>query len=126
MAQSAPRLLSVTLSAKTASGFTLLVTGYATGRAITQMDFQLTGVSGENFATHQGHAPGGDAASRPGTRAQSSAQYGSQFTATVPFTLAGEIKDTEQDHQPGGHDPAVSVTLTNRQGVSTARSVDLK
>jgi len=53
----------------------------------------------------------------------SSQQYGSQFTATVTFTLQGDVKtvtslaDTIQ---------SVSATLTNRQGVSAAASVTLR
>ncbi len=41
VAQSAPKLLSVRVSAKTTTGFTLLVTGYATGRYVTQIDLQF-------------------------------------------------------------------------------------
>ena len=36
-----PRLLSVQVSTKTASALTLLVTGYATSRSITQIDVQF-------------------------------------------------------------------------------------
>ncbi len=42
--QGAPRLLSVALSSKTSSAITLLVSGYATNRSVTQMDFQFTAV----------------------------------------------------------------------------------
>ena len=125
VAQSAPRLLSATLSAKTAGGFTLLVTGYATGRAITQMDFQFTGVGSESFASTKVSIPV-ETNFNAWYQGTSSAQFGSQFTATVPFTLSGEIKDTEKITNLVDAIQSVSVTLTNRQGVSTARSVDLK
>ena len=120
--QSAPRLLSVQLSAKTATAITLLVSGYATGRSITQMDFTFTPTAEENVATTKLtlSVEASFIAWYQGTTSQA---FGSLFTATVPFTLAGDVKkvtnvsDTIQ---------SVSVTLTNRQGTSTARSVDLR
>jgi hypothetical protein len=120
--QSAPRLLSVQVQAKTASGFTLLVTGYATGRSITTMDFQFTPVSGENVSTSRLtlNAESSFAAWYGSTASQ---PFGSLFTATVPFTLQGEvvnvtnISDTIQ---------SVSVTIANRQGTSAAQSVSLR
>ena len=52
-----------------------------------------------------------------------SQQYGSLFTATVPFTMAGDVNkvtslvDTVQ---------SVSTTLTNRTGTTSAVSVNLR
>jgi hypothetical protein len=120
--QSAPRLLAVSVSSKTTNTFTLLVTGYATGRSITQMDFQFSPLAGENVGTTKLSLPV-EPSFVAWYQGQSSAAFGSLFTATVPFTLQGDIKnvtsvvDTIQ---------TVSVTLTNRMGVSSARSVDLK
>ena len=51
VAQSAPRLLNVQATAKTATGFTLLVTGYATARQLTTIDLTFTATSGENVPT---------------------------------------------------------------------------
>lgn len=119
--QSAPTLLSVVVSSKTASSLTLLVTGYATGRSVTQMDFQFTPVAGESVSTTKVtlNLESTFQAWYQGTASQ---QYGSLFTATVPFNMQGDItnvtnvSDTVQ---------SVSVTLTNRQGVSAAKSVDI-
>jgi hypothetical protein len=118
----APQLLSVVVSAKTSAGFSLLVTGYATGRAITQMDFQFTPTAGENVATTK-LTMNVDSTFSAWYQSTASAAFGSLFTATVPFTLAGDlvnVKDVIDTIQ------SVSVTLTNRQGVSSARSVTLK
>lgn len=125
VAQSAPRLLNVALSNRTANGFTLLVTGYATGRSITQMDFQFTGAASESFANTRVTVPV-ETTFNAWYQSAGSAQFGSQFTATVPFTLTGEIKDTDNIGSLSEAIQSVSVTLTNRQGVSTARSVELK
>jgi hypothetical protein len=120
--QAAPRLLSAVLSTKGTGSFTLLVTGYATGRSITQMDFTFTPLAGENVSTSKITLPV-EPTFLAWYQGATSATVGSLFTATIPFTLTGDIKnvtnvvDTIQ---------SVSVTLTNRLGTSAARSVDLK
>lgn len=120
--QSAPRLLSLTLTNRTTNGFTLLVTGFATGRALTQMDFQFTPAQGENVPTSRVTVNVEPSFAAWYQNAQSTA-FGSQFTASVPFTLQGDVKrvsnvvDTVQ---------SVAVTLTNRQGVSASRSIELR
>lgn len=123
--QSAPRLLNVVVQSKTSTGFTLLVTGYATGRSITQMDFQVTPISTEKLASTK-VSLNVEPTFTAWYQGTSSAAYGSQFTATVPFTLAGDITDTENVKNLIETLQSVSVTLTNRQGVSASRSVDLK
>ncbi len=120
--QSAPRLLSVVVSQKTSTGFTLMLTGYATSRSITQIDFQFTPAAGENVATTRLslNAEPSFVAWYQSTQSQ---PYGSLFTATAPFTLQGDVKsassvaDTIQ---------SVSVTLSNRQGTSNSVSVALR
>jgi hypothetical protein len=117
----APQLLSVVVSARSSGGFTLLVTGYATGRSITQMDFQFTPTSGENVSTSK-LSMNVDPTFSAWYQSAASQAFGSLFTATIPFTLAGDLVnvknliDTVQ---------SVAVTLTNRQGVSTTKSVNL-
>jgi hypothetical protein len=119
--QSAPRLLGVDLSATTSNTITILVRGYSTSRSVTQMDFQFTPTTGENVATTKMtlNVESNFLAWFQGT---SAASYGSLFTATVPFTLTGDVKsvtslsDTIQ---------SISVTLTNRLGTSTAQSLTL-
>ncbi|MBI3472220.1 MAG: choice-of-anchor D domain-containing protein [Candidatus Solibacter usitatus] len=119
---SAPRLLALQVSGKTAAGFSLLVTGFATGRSITQIDVQFTPVAGENVATTK-LSLSVEPSFIAWYQSPASQQFGSQFTATIPFTLAGDVKnvtnvvDTIQ---------SASVTLTNRQGTSASRSVDLR
>jgi hypothetical protein len=120
--QSAPRLLNVEVSAKTTNTFTLLARGYATSRSVTQMDFQVTPTAGENVTTTKItlNVEPNFLGWFQGTQSQA---YGSLFTATVSFTLQGDVTnvtnlvDTIQ---------SVSVTLTNRQGVSGAQSVSLR
>ncbi|HTM47550.1 MAG TPA: choice-of-anchor D domain-containing protein [Bryobacteraceae bacterium] len=120
--QSAPRLLSVQVSAHTASSLTLLITGYATSRSITQIDVQFTPVSGETVSTTKLTLPV-DASFTAWYQSAASQAFGSQFTVTLPFNFSGDVtnvtnvSDTIQ---------SVSVTLTNRQGVSSSQSVNLR
>jgi hypothetical protein len=120
--QAGPVLTNVALAAKTATGFTLLVTGYATSRSVTQMDFTFTPTSGETVTTTK-LSVNVDPSFTAWYQSAASQAFGSLFSATIPFTLQGDVKnvtnvsDTIQ---------SVSVTLTNRLGTSTARSVDLR
>jgi len=122
VASSAPRLLSVSISARTGASITLLVSGYTTARSITQMDLQFTPVSGENLSTTRASI-NVESAFLAWYQGAQSGPFGSLFTATVPLTLSGEpvaatsLTDAVQ---------SISVTLTNRLGASAARSVDLR
>jgi hypothetical protein len=122
VAQTAPRLLSVQLQGKTASGFTLLVTGYATGRSVTQMDFTFTPVVDIAVSTSRltlNVEPSFTAwySSMP------SQAFGSLFTATVPFTMQGDLGNLTNLSDAI---QAVSVTISNRQGQSTSARVELR
>jgi hypothetical protein len=123
--QSAPRLLSVQVSSKTASGVTLLVTGYATGRSITQIDVQFTPVAGESVATTK-LSLNVEASFTAWYQSAASQAFGGQFTATLPFSLAGDITNTTNITNVADTIQSVSVTLTNRQGVSTSQTVNLR
>jgi hypothetical protein len=120
--QSAPQLLSVGVAAKTTTGFTLQVTGYATGRSITQMDFQFTTTPGENVPITK-LTMNVDSTFGAWYQSTASQAYGSLFTATIPFTLAGDLVNVKNTVDTV---KSVSVTLTNGQGVSVTKSVDLQ
>jgi hypothetical protein len=122
VAQSAPRLLSVQVSNKTASGFTLLITGYATGRSLTQIDLQFTPVAGENVATTKLSIPVGPSFTAWYQSAASQA-FGSQFTISLPLTMQGDLTNVTT---LTAAIQSVSVTLTNNQGVSGSMSASLQ
>ncbi len=122
MAQSAPRLLGVSITSKGTSGFTVLVTGLATGRSVSQMDFTFTPTTGETVATTKVTLPVESSFVAWYTSTASQA-YGSLFTASVPFTMQGDVKDVSNVVDTI---QSVSVTLTNRLGTSAAQSVSLK
>ncbi|MCX6620063.1 MAG: hypothetical protein NTY38_03095 [Acidobacteria bacterium] len=122
VAQAAPRILNVLVSSRTTDGFTLQVTGYATGRSITQMDFQFVPLPGENVTTTKLSVPV-EAAFNTWYQSTASQAYGSQFTVTVPFTLQGTLTNAKTLAETI---QSVSVTLTNRQGASAASSIVLR
>jgi hypothetical protein len=123
--QSAPRLLSAALSAKGSNTFTLLVTGYATGRSITSIDVQFTAVGGESVSTTKLTLPV-EPTFTAWYQSAASQAFGSLFTATIPFTVAGDIRDTTKISSVVDTIQSVSVTLSNARGTSSAQTVALK
>jgi len=122
VAQSAPRVLNVVVSARAANTITLLVTGYTTARSITQLDLQFVPVSGETVTT-QRLSVNVESSFLAWYQGAQSQQFGSLFTATVPLTVTGDVKNVAT---PGETVQSIQVTLTNRFGASAARSVDVK
>ena len=118
----APRLLSVQVASKTTSGFQLLITGFATSRQITQIDLQLTPLAGENVTTSR-ISLNVEASFNAYFQSSTSVPFGSQFTATVPLTIQGDVVNVTNLIETL---KSVSVTLTNRLGTTQAVSVDLQ
>jgi hypothetical protein len=122
VAAGAPRILSVAVGAKTANSITLLVSGYATSRSVTQVDLTFTPTQGENVGTTKATL-----AVEPAFlgyyQSTAAAPFGSLFTASIPLTLAGDLKNVTQLSDTL---QSVSVTLTNRVGTSPATSLALR
>jgi hypothetical protein len=110
------------VQSRTTNGFTLLISGYATGRSITQMAFQFTAAPRENVQTTQ-LSLNVEPSFSAWYASASSQPYGSAFTATVPFTLQGDITEVSS---PVDAIQSVSVTLSNRQGASQSQTVNLR
>ena len=122
IAPASPRLLAVQITSKTSSGFQLLVTGYATSRQLSQIDLTFTATSGENVPNLKVTVPA-DASFNAWYQGTASAQFGSQFTVTIPITLQGDLVNVTTLVESIR---SVSVVLTNRVGSSQAMSVDLQ
>ncbi|MBL8222583.1 MAG: hypothetical protein JNL62_25315, partial [Bryobacterales bacterium] len=125
VAPGAPRLLTAAISARTATSITLLVTGYATSRSVTQMDIQLTPVSGENLSATT-FTLNVESAFLAWYQSAASQQFGSLFTATLPLTIGGELSSNTSLTQLSDAVQSISVTISNRTGRSTAQSVNLR
>ena len=86
--QGPPQLVSVQLGSKTTTGFTLLVTGYSTGRTLSQMDLEVVSDAGETVNNPK-LSLNVEPAFLSWYQNVQSQQYGSLFTATVPVSLEG-------------------------------------
>jgi len=84
----APVLLNVQVTNQAASSFTLLVTGYATTRALNSVNVTFTPAAGFNIRTSSATI---DVSQVSNTWFQSTASesFGGQFEITIPFTLTG-------------------------------------
>ena len=122
VAQAAPRLMSVVVSSKTAAAVTLQITGYATSRTLTQMDFTFTPTSGENVTTSKLSVPV-ESSFVAWYQSTTSQSYGSLFTASITFSFAGSITNVTSLVETI---QSVSTTITNKLGTSAAVSVNLK
>jgi hypothetical protein len=114
--------MSVVVSSKTTTAFTLQITGYATSRALTQMDFAFTPTGGENVTTSKLSVPV-ESSFVAWYQSTASQSYGSLFTATITFTFSGDVtavKTLVETIQ------SVSTTISNKLGASPAVSVSLK
>jgi hypothetical protein len=111
---SAPAIASVT-AVRNATGFTVTVIGYSTTRSVTQAVFQFTAAAGSSVQTTSVTIPA-TTIFTTWYQNSSSAQYGSQFSFTQPFTVQGSAQSIA----------SVSVTLTNANGSSSAASASLQ
>jgi hypothetical protein len=119
--QLAPQIIGVEVSASSSTGFDLSITGLATSRQVSQIAVQFTPVSGLSLSIPAANV------NVSGTFATwylstSSEAYGSMFTATIPFTLQGQVSgyanliDALQ---------SVTVTVSNTQGTSSAQTASV-
>ena len=120
--EQAPQLLSLAISGKTATGFTLLVTGYATNLSVTEISVQFTAAAGETLATTS-RTLQVESSFLAWYRSQQAQQFGSLFTAQIPFTFSGDVNQVASLVETL---QSLSVTLRNALGSSQTRSIDLK
>jgi large repetitive protein len=109
----APTISSAT-GTRTATGFTITVTGLVTSREITQAVFQFNAAPGSNLQTTTLTVPVEALFSSYFGTAQA-APAGGQFVFTQPFTINGSPQAIV----------SVTVTLVNRVGSSSAVTVNL-
>jgi hypothetical protein len=111
--KSAPVIRTATVSGVTSSGFNLAVVGYATSREMVSATVTFTAASGVSLASSS--APVSlTSVFTTWYQSSASAPYGSQFSLTMPFTIANGTSTNPL--------ASVSVQLTNSQGSSTTVS----
>ncbi len=107
VARAAPVISSVQI-VRTGSGFEVHVVGLSTTREMVRADFTFTAAAGANLQTRQATVQvGGAFSSWYGNT--DSAEFGSNFAYTQPFTISGNSNAVA----------SVSVTLTNSEGTSS-------
>jgi hypothetical protein len=121
--QSAPRILSAVLSAKTPTGFSLQISGFSTSRSVQRMNLTFTARSGETVETTSLQL-NVESSFIAWYQSNQSQPFGSLFTVTVPLTLTGDVRDT--DIALSDTVTSVAVTLTNGQGTSNSVSVEVR
>ncbi len=110
----APVISSVTAT-RNSTGFTVTVVGFASSREMTQAVFQFTAAAGTTLTAGSVTVPV-DTIFGQWYQNPASAAFGSQFTYTQPFTVAGGAQAIV----------SVSVTLVSKAGSSTAVSATLQ
>ncbi len=114
VANTPPQLLSVQVTTRVENGFQLLVTGYATSRQLTQISIVFAPTPGENVQTTRLDM-NVDATFNAWYQSATAIPFGSQFTAVIPITIQGDLKDAKTHLDTI---KSVAVTLTNRVGNS--------
>jgi hypothetical protein len=110
----APVITGVTAT-RTGTGFTVLVTGYASNRDVDSGLYQFSASDGANLLTSQ-LSTSITSLFTQWYGGSSSAPFGSQFTLTQPFTVNGSTSAVL----------SVTVTLTNALGTSPAATANLQ
>jgi hypothetical protein len=111
--KSAPKISTASVTGVTSSGFNLVVVGYATSRDMASATVTFTAASGVTLGSTSATVSL-TSAFTTWYQSTASAAYGSNFSLTIPFTIANGT----------GTAPlaSVSVMLTNSQGNSTTVS----
>ncbi len=113
--EAAPVLQRAALGSTGQGRFSVAITGYATSRTVDSLSFSFSGVSGSHLTTPSLEADVGSSFSTYYGGNQSAA-FGSQFTATVEFTLdEGAFEDLS----------SLSVSAANGLGASNSVSLQL-
>ena len=117
-----PRLLEGRLEAKSANGFTLAVTGYATGRTLTRLDLEFTAAEGYKLSSAK-WTFNVESAATLWYRSGASSAYGGLFTASIPFTVQGEADGTKP--LTDGFQ-SVAVVVANELGNSNSVTISFR
>ena len=112
--RAAPVIASVTIVARTASSFEVVIQGHSNIRAVSQGTFRFTGRAGSNLQTESIPIDFNVDFSAWYATPDSSLWWGGQFRSVTTFTVQGDINALS----------SVSVTLTNAEGTSQPRSAN--
>lgn len=115
IASGAPQIRNVQVGTKTASSFELLITGFSTTRAVSEIGLQFTPAAGANLKT-TALTVNVDAPFSSWYQSAPSKTVGSQFTASITISGTGDINAVQ----------SVTITANNSRGASNAMSATLR
>lgn len=119
VAPAAPTLIAIALSGQTTNGFTILVTGFTTTRALTTWNVVFTTAAGYTMPVTQFNI-NVQPISTVWFEGTGSRAFGGQFTLSIPFTFQGTV--------PTGQtvlNSIVSIAATVANSVGTSNSIQL-
>lgn len=116
LVSSAPPLIrNVQIGLQSDKAFELLVTGLSTPRSITQLNFTLTAAPGSDLQTTS-LTVNVESAFTAWFQSQNAKAFGSQFTASIPVNVTGDLNAIQ----------SVQVVLVNQRGESNPVSIKLR
>jgi hypothetical protein len=120
--KSAPQIVSAQVANKSPNAVSLLLTGFATGRAISQIEIRITPFAGENIS-NTAITINASSAFNSWYQGAQSQQFGSLFTVTIPMTFEGRTTSV-----PALVDAiqSMSLVLVNSEGSSAPVTVNLR
>ena len=105
---------------QTTTGFTVILNGYSTTRALTQLDIQITPKQGETFSTTH-LTLDVSSGSTAWFQSATSQTFGGAFLVAIPFVLSNGSTTDDLVHRL----QSLSITATNDVGASSAISVPI-
>jgi hypothetical protein len=108
------------VTGETTTSFTVILSGYSTTRALTQLTIQINPKAGATFSTTTLTINVASPASSwfQGTTSQA---YGGGFSIAIPFVLSNGGTTTDLVHQI----QSLSITATNDVGTSSSLTVPI-
>ncbi len=120
IARSVPQLSSVSVTSETLSSFSVVLKGYSTTRALTQLDIQVTPKQGAGFSTTH-LTVNVSAASSAWFGGTTSQTFGGTFLVSIPFVLSNGSSTDDLVHRL----QSLSITANNDAGTSSSISVPI-
>ncbi len=116
----APKLLDLGVFSRTATGFTLAISGYTTTRSLRQLELELTPRPGEKLSATR-FTVNLESSALIWFQSETSYAYGGLFTVAIPISLGLDAREDQVRRIQ-----SVSVTVTNELGRSNTLSTEIR
>lgn len=116
----APKLLDLGVFSRTATGFTLAISGYTTTRSLRQLELELTPRPGEKLSATR-FTVNLESSALIWFQSETSYAYGGLFTVAIPISLGVDAREDQVRRIQ-----SISVTVTNELGRSNTLSTEIR